>query len=330
MTYAPNVPVHNSPIIAVNAELNARNNAVTGRDVHANGVFGSYPGATPKYARHLLNRKNDNMDTMARMFIQIPPQEYDRFIKSLGDTEMQRIAKVLTGDNVNKGGKGYFDFLLQNVVHSLSERMQVVETLADNYVSFFFGASPPVWQYSGTLYNTYQDDWTMRMFRIYNQLARGTALARRKYLLQIKYDSLLVTGAMTNFSFTLTSGREMATSFNFTLLVKSAVVLYGGLNPPTTLPKDTHFLPQDAMAEVGVSSATSVVACNNVPAGVQQTLVGTNTTYPWEVSEKPQEYPWEQKKDPTGTPIQTGAQEPEPMTLTSNVKSSGPALVFSP
>lgn len=249
-------------------------NAAEGRDTKALGVFSSFPTVTEKWSRH-IPRKGDYANTMARMFIRIPPGDYDKFLGELEDPDTRRIATFLTGDDAGKGGVGYIDFLLQNALHQYDEKVQICETLSDNYVAFFFGTQAPTFSYRGVLFNTYQDDWTMRMFRIFRDLTRGTQLARRGLVMYLKYDSIIVQGAMTNFRYSLVAGKEMATTFDFNLLVKKVSVIYGALGPPTDLVSEKHFAPEGYHTD---SSGTNPVAATNTymsspsagPAGVSE------------------------------------------------------------
>ena len=209
------------------------NNRLTGRDPNAKGVHSSWPFMTPKYARWVKDRRHEFEDTMARMFIQVPPGDYEKFLASLDDPETATIARYLTGDNVKQGGVGYIDFFLQSVQHNYVEKVQVTEVLSDNYVAFFFGHQAPVFRYQGSLMNTYEDDWTMRMYRIFRDLGRGTQLAKNGQILNLRYDSMIVSGAMTNLSWGLEAGRETYTDFSFEFLVKSVYVVYGASAPPT-------------------------------------------------------------------------------------------------
>lgn len=266
-------PIHNSNIVSAVDGFLPYQNAKTGRPTEARGVFSALPFMTPKYMRHRPYRRHEFDQTMARMFIQVSPKLYDSFVASLEDEDTKKIARVLTGDDVNKGGRGYIDFLLQRAVHELNEKVQISETLADSYVAFFFGHAPPVFQYAGLLYNTYQDDWTMRMFRIFKNLGRGTQLARHGLVMSIRYDSMIVTGAMMSFMWTLVAGQEAHCLFNFTFLVKSIQVIYGNVAPPTKFEKEESFTPEGTQLEgsgVGDTSAqqTTVDAPQEMPAGV--------------------------------------------------------------
>jgi hypothetical protein len=201
----------------------------------------------------------------------------------------------MTGDDVNKGGKGYIDFFLQNAVHSFNEKVQIVETLSDNYVAFFFGHSAPIFQYQGTVMNTFQDDWTMRMFRIFRDLGRGTELARRKFVLRLRYDSMIVNGAMLNFQWSLLAGQEMSCPFSFNLLVKSVQIMYGGLSKPTDLIHEKYFSPDgyhlEDSQEVGLkASQTHIGGSTDTPftkyedpyGEVEDFATGTSYVPSWE------------------------------------------------
>jgi hypothetical protein len=212
---------------------------------------------------------------MARMFIRIPAGDYDKFLAELDDPDTRTIATYLTGDDAGKGGVGYLDFILQDVQHQYNEKVQVCETLSDNYVAFFFGHQAPMFTYRGTLYNTYQDDWTMRMLRIFRDLARGTQLARRGLVLYLKYDSVIVQGAMVDFRYALRSGHEMSTNFDFSLLVKSVNIIYGAEGLPTDLVNEKHFAPEgyhtdDSGAYNAASTNTYVDAPPGGPEGVSE------------------------------------------------------------
>lgn len=248
-------------------------NAKTGRPEKSRGVFSAYPFMSPKYARHRPRRRHEYDQTMARMFIRVSPKVYDKFIESLEDADTRLVAQTLTGDDVNKGGRGYIDFLLQRAVHELNEKVQISETLSDNYVAHFFGHSPPIFQYGGVLFNTYQDDWTMRMFRIFKNLGRGTQLARRQLAMSIRYDSMIVSGAMLSFNWTLLAGQEGHCQFGFSFLVKSIQVIYGNVAPPTRFEREESFTPAGTQLEgsgLGNTEAvqTTVDAPAEPPAGV--------------------------------------------------------------
>lgn len=205
------------------------------------GILGPNPASTPKYARNDGSiREGDFRDTLARMFIQLNPKELDSsnsagvppFVKSVtdtGDLLSGDIARVIGGTQQGfgngNGGYGYIDFMLQSVSHNLQEIVDITQLLSDNYVAYYFGQAPATFSYSGMLVNSRQDDQAMNMLRIYRDMARGSQLARRKKLLTIRYDGLVVRGTLQNLSWQLQADNEMLCPFNFSLLVKKLFVL---------------------------------------------------------------------------------------------------------
>jgi hypothetical protein len=215
------------------------NNAAKSNVLAPIGIFSAVPGSTPKYAKNLGEQETDFRETMARMFLQVT--DYKAFVNSFEGSPTQDIAAVLGGQASEKtgttGGAGYIDFLLQSVQHNFQEKAQVVETLADDHVAYFFGQSAPTFSYGGTLINTKQDDQAMNMLRLYRDLGRGSMLASRNTLISIRYDGLIVSGAMMNLSLGLNAETETAVPFSFNLLVKNVLLLpqdYGGLVPLQT------------------------------------------------------------------------------------------------
>jgi len=286
MANSPRVPIRSSKIVESMTDINKtqRNNVRTGRPKDALGVFAAQPFSSAKYMRHRANRHHEFEETMARMFIKVAPDLYQKFLASLGDKHTRDIARVLAGDDNRKGGHGYLDFLLQSANHSFEEKFQVSETLSDNYVAFFFGHAPPVFQYSGTLMNTYQDDWTMSMFRIFRDLARGTQLARRNLVLRLKYDSMIVTGAMTNLQWATRAGMETYSPFSFNLLVKSIHVIYGRLAPPTKFRKQEAFTPAGTnLTGSGVGDFEASQTYMGKPSTNEEAPAVSDTQVPWDV-----------------------------------------------
>lgn len=204
------------------------------------GVRSRFPRSTPKYARYAGIRHHEFVETTARMYLQVrDPELLYREIGSIGDKNLEALARVLAGRHeagkLPEGGYGYIDFFLQQANHSLNEKMQVVETLSDNYVAFFFGQQAPVFQYSGSLMNTYQDDWAINMLRLYQNLGRGSQLARRGLLFYLKYDSIVVSGSLLNLNWSITGDIEIVVPFSFNFLVRKIHILYNQLEPPTNL-----------------------------------------------------------------------------------------------
>lgn len=200
----------------------------------AGGVFAEFlQGSTPKYAFNRGRRQDTQQrNTLARLFVRVDRAEHETFLSSIGDSQVRgQLADRISGDPTSPrrrgdsiNDSGYVDFLITQVQAGLQEKYQISETLADNYVAYFFGQSAPVFTYSGYLINTVQDDQLTNFFRLYVALLRGTQLARRQKIASLRYDSFIVAGAMLNLNFSHQAQNEMLVPFSFQFLVKRVLV----------------------------------------------------------------------------------------------------------
>lgn len=245
----------------------------------ARGVFAEVPSVTPKWAiRGVGGAEPDFRETMARMFIQLNASEVDRFLVSVNMAakdhgESAALAAVLAGAGTRDRGTGYIDFLLQNVQMPFQEKAQVIETLADNYVIYFFGAAAVPWTFSGTCFNTVEDDQGVNMLRMYRDMIRGTQLARRRKLLRVRFNGMIVSGSVLGLSLGLEAEGETHMPFSFQLMPKSITLLpsldFGLVVLPDAISDDSF--------NAGVDQGTGVTAARPVSApGV--ILAGAATT----------------------------------------------------
>lgn len=183
------------------------------------GVFATYPATTPKYATN--NDSDWGLATMARLLVPVENSvAFTNFVATFSSPEARKLAQALASYSNKRGGIGYIDFLLGSAQESWQEKVQIVDVLSDNYVAYFFGSQPPVFTYTGTLLNSKQDDWRAAFTILYNDIIRGTQLARRRRSVTLAYDKMAVTGALVSFGQTLTAEMQLASQFQFQLLVK--------------------------------------------------------------------------------------------------------------
>lgn len=223
-------------------ELLGGNQLVGSSNVRSKGVFAQFPASTPKY-----NTGSSQTETMARLLVPLPDVARQRFINSFGaDSESRKLAEMLAVSTDTAGrngafGMGYIDFLLTAAMEIFDEKVQVVDVLSDNFVQYFFGERPPIFQYRGKLLNTKQDDWRNAFSVIYNSIIRGTQLARRRRLVTLTYDNVAVTGTIIGMNQTLSAELEMAADFSIKFLVKRFDVyrmLNTVPNPPSKFPNN--------------------------------------------------------------------------------------------
>ena len=199
------------------------------------GDFGRHPGATPKWAINAGPRDAEYRETMARMFIQMPEQERNQFVASC-PPETRTLAKILCGvDSGGAGGTGFVDFLLQTVQESFNEKYQIVESLSDNFVVYMFGQRATPFQYTGMLKNTYQDDQRVWMTRLYLDVLRGTQLARRRKLMRLRYDSVIVSGVLLGLNMNIDGSLIDGVPFNFVMMPTQYTIFTPNIGIPTQL-----------------------------------------------------------------------------------------------
>ncbi len=219
------------------------------------GYFAEYPMATPKYAVNNGLRDNEFKENLARFYISLagvsganPDRAIEDYVNSV-PPEARDLARVLVGSSSTAGGTGFIDFMLQQVNESFTEVAQIEKVLSDNYVAFFFGSEPPVFQYAGTLLNTVQDNHRIGMAIAYQHLIRGTQLARRGALLRLRYDDVIVSGTVMNMSQIMNAENEIAVPFNFSLLVKEYLVIKAPARVTTKVA--TAFSDPQLLSKVG-------------------------------------------------------------------------------
>jgi hypothetical protein len=215
--------------------LSSTGASVAGSGNKSSGVFADYPGATPKYALNQGLRDAEYRETMARLYVQVPATERTLFVNSC-PPESRPLAQILCGAGAGAaGGTGFVDFLLTDVQENFQEKVQVVESLSDNFVVYTFGQAAPTFSYSGVLLNTYQDDQRVWMLRLYRDILRSTQLARRRKLARLRYDSVIVSGIFTMHSQGLSAQTQTMASFQFSFIPMQYMIYTPSVGVPTQL-----------------------------------------------------------------------------------------------
>jgi hypothetical protein len=224
------------------------------------GVFAANPGSTAKYAINRGPRDAEYSESMARMFIELPKGVSTESFKKTLSAAAQPLADVLvsgTGTG-GTGGTGFVDFLLTSATENFQEKAQIADTLTDNYVAFYSGQEPPLFQYSGVLLNTYQDDQRVWLLRLYREILRGTKLASRNLIMKLRYDSFIVSGYMETLTLGIVGETEhTASQFSFTMRVKRMTVITPALGSPTIL--ETAAVSESAIKQSADSLASTLI-----------------------------------------------------------------------
>jgi hypothetical protein len=180
------------------------------------------------------------------------------FGPSIADAHVRtQLLPRLAGDP--RGARGYVDYLVQRMELGLTENTQIAQSLADNYVLYTFGGSPPVATFQGALLNTVQDDQATNFLRLYLEVLRASKLAQRQKAASIKIDSYIFTGAMLGLNLSLSSQMEVVVPFSFQFLIKKiAITNYTvGWRPTsvgTPFATDLNAVPADVRLQVARSA----------------------------------------------------------------------------
>jgi hypothetical protein len=109
-------------------------------------------------------------------------------------------------------------FFLEQVQESREEKVQIIDTFGQ-WIAFFFGHRPEVYNYAGTLLNARNHDWTNEFQENYEHFLRGTQAVKNRATIILQYDDVMVEGYMLNCVIQRSSNTDKAVPFSFNMLV---------------------------------------------------------------------------------------------------------------
>lgn len=109
-------------------------------------------------------------------------------------------------------------FFLEQVQENREEKVQVIDTFGE-WIAFFFGRKPEVYNYAGTLLNAQNHNWKNEFQENYEHFLRGSQAAKNRATVVLQYDDVLVEGYMLNCSISMNSVNDKSVPFTFNLLV---------------------------------------------------------------------------------------------------------------
>ena len=221
------------------------------------GVFGRWPGATPRYAKNTGGVNDDFKNSMARMYLWLDDNQRKKLTAmTSGDARLTGLIGKLAAA-ARDGVGGYIEFLLQNANHAFREKLEIIDTLADKYSAYAFGQAPPEFTYSAVLLNSMQDDQAKNMFRLYRSVLRAIQTAHLKADVHLQYDGMIVSGVLTTFQWQLQAQDESYCPGGFTMLVRRITLLPTG---STDIYDGTGGVVTTAAASTGVLNGLRVTA----------------------------------------------------------------------
>lgn len=149
------------------------------------------------------------------------PAESVRNARSNVDKEVQELISA----------EGFAKFFVTNVAVSYNEKSQITTTFGDNEVVYYFGRQPIVFNISGLLFDSIENDWFSKFLTLYAGVLRGTQLAKSFSLVQITFPNMIVTGSISSLSTSQDASRDTDITFNMQFIAKEVVPL------PTYMPQ---------------------------------------------------------------------------------------------
>lgn len=123
-------------------------------------------------------------------------------------------------DEPSKTGRGYDKFLITNISCQMSEKVQISEVFGDNEVVYYFGRQPMIFNISGILVDSPDNDWFVEWLKMYSEFLRGSQTARNYELIKIILPNMIITGTISGFAWNQDSSRDVDIPFNFQFIAK--------------------------------------------------------------------------------------------------------------
>jgi hypothetical protein len=146
----------------------------------------------------------------------------------------------------------YTKFILESSAEQHQERNQIIETFGDFYV-FFFGETPPIYNYAGMLINSGNINWVQEWQYMYENHLRGTRCANAGARIILTYGFIKVEGFLLSFQTQHNSMNPHGVPIQFSLV----------LTKRTSLMQSDDFGLKDDIANEGLLKSLIALAGPN-------------------------------------------------------------------
>ena len=225
---------------------------------------------------------------------EIPPKLIDEFGDSENGSDKYQEASIRMIGKVKNSDKGrdliapYTKFILENVQEAHTERSQIVQTFGDFYV-FMFGENPPVYNYSGTLFNSKSANWLADFMFLYENYLRGTKCVENRARIILTYAGRQVEGFILGTSNVTNATTDKGAAFSFQMVITDRKILqksadFGKAFVGASFNKRGEFIA--LLTDQGLSFPPSSEAYNTVKA-VSSAKANPATAQKKTVADKP-------------------------------------------
>ncbi len=140
----------------------------------------------------------------------------------LPDSEIYSTLESTLQDLV-KSESGYTNFLLTDIQTQFTEKVQITEVFGDTEVAYYFGKSPVVFNLSGILIDSVDNNWFVQFVQAYAHVLRGTQLAKNYELVQINLPNMKIIGTIMDLRYSQNSARDTDIPFAISILAKQII-----------------------------------------------------------------------------------------------------------
>jgi hypothetical protein len=158
----------------------------------------------------------------------------------------------------------YTKFFLESVGEDRMEKAQVIETFGE-FIAFFFGRRPEVYQFKGRLLNTRNHDWKNDWQEIYENFLRGTKAVENNATVLIQYDDVIAEGFLMGTHVEYHGVTNNECPFNFTMLVTNRAPIH-----QIQRLKDRRARGRFSAAEQQIINNLNQIRSSNVPFALMQ------------------------------------------------------------
>lgn len=141
---------------------------------------------------------------------------------SIGDASGGVLFDAVSDTTKVKYG-GYASFLITDVQAQMTEKLQIVETFGDAEVTYYFGRAPMVFNISGVVIDSVDNNWFVQWLEMYGSTLRGTQLARNYELVKLVLPNMQLIGTISSTTFNQNSANDTNIAFGFQFLVKQLI-----------------------------------------------------------------------------------------------------------
>lgn len=177
--------------------------------------------------RYAFVNPNGGGDRGTRAYIRLLTNNGSNFSNSATEVAGFTAPQGLSGagsplDQALNGGTygGYAEFLLSDIQCTLDEKLQITETFGDGEVVYYFGRAPIVFNFTGVLIDSQDNNWFLDWMNMYGHVMRGTQLAQNYALLKLYLPNMTLVGSIPHMSYHQNSHNDTQIDFEFQFIVK--------------------------------------------------------------------------------------------------------------